>query len=225
MVAFISNGQIPRRFSKTLPFSWKKGRAVTAQVLRPCENVSYAICEQQRRRSACASAQSDQRLCCSLPRQNDTFCLYIRNFKILAGLCSWAGQFMSCLVGDSRRHIVSWRVSYASQTITESWWIRVICLAAEPALIETFTCIKRYVFVSRIWLFFIFLTVEGSLIQFYLKKKNSSRAFIGAGANVVILWAATWQNQQSVCAPSEDSDQSGHPPRLIRVFAMRLMGS
>ena len=28
----------------------------------------YAICEQQRRRSACTSAQSDQRLCCSLPR-------------------------------------------------------------------------------------------------------------------------------------------------------------
>ena len=25
--------------------------------------MSYAICEQQRRRSACASAQSDQRLC------------------------------------------------------------------------------------------------------------------------------------------------------------------
>ena len=33
---------------------------------RSCENVSYAICEPQRRRSACASAQSDQRLCCSL---------------------------------------------------------------------------------------------------------------------------------------------------------------
>ena len=28
----------------------------------------YAICEEQRRRSACASAQSDQRLYCSLPR-------------------------------------------------------------------------------------------------------------------------------------------------------------
>ena len=28
----------------------------------------YGVCEQQRRRSACASAQSDQRLCCSLPR-------------------------------------------------------------------------------------------------------------------------------------------------------------
>ena len=31
---------------------------------RSCENVSYAICEQQRCRSACASAQSDQHLCC-----------------------------------------------------------------------------------------------------------------------------------------------------------------
>ena len=27
----------------------------------------YAVCEQQRRRSACTSAQSDQHLCCSLP--------------------------------------------------------------------------------------------------------------------------------------------------------------
>ena len=38
-------------------------------------------------------------------------------------------------------------------------------------------------------------------------------------------WATTWQNQQNECAPSEDSDQPGHPPRLIRVFAVRLMGS
>ena len=67
--------------------------------------MSYAICEQQRRRSACASAQSDQPLCCSLLRQNDTSSLYIWNIKILAGRCSWAGQFVSCLVGDSRRHI------------------------------------------------------------------------------------------------------------------------
>ena len=39
------------------------------------------------------------------------------------------------------------------------------------------------------------------------------------------IWAATWQNQQSDSAPSEDSDQPGHPPSLIRVFAVRLMGS
>ena len=36
------------------------------------------------------------------------------------------------------------------------------------------------------------------------------------------IWAATWQNQQSECAPSEDSDQLGHPPSLIRVFAIRM---
>ena len=36
-----------------------------------------------------------------------------------------------------------------------------------------------------------------------------------------IKWAASWQNQQSDCAPSEDSDQPGHPPSLIRVFAVR----
>ena len=33
---------------------------------------------------------------------------------------------------------------------------------------------------------------------------------------------ATWQNQQSECAPSEDSGQPGHPPSLIRVFAVRM---
>ena len=39
------------------------------------------------------------------------------------------------------------------------------------------------------------------------------------------IWAATWQNQQSDCAPSEDSDQPGHPPSPIRVFAVRSKGS
>ena len=36
------------------------------------------------------------------------------------------------------------------------------------------------------------------------------------------IWAATWQNQQNGCAPSEDSDQPGHSPSLIRVFAVRM---
>ena len=29
------------------------------------------------------------------------------------------------------------------------------------------------------------------------------------------IWAASWQNQQNDCAPSEDSDQPGHLPSLI----------
>ena len=32
----------------------------------------------------------------------------------------------------------------------------------------------------------------------------------------------TWQNQQSDCAPSEDSDQPGYPPSLIKIFAVRM---
>ena len=35
-------------------------------------------------------------------------------------------------------------------------------------------------------------------------------------------WATTWQNQRSDCAPSEGSDQPGHPPSLIRIFAVRM---
>ena len=34
-------------------------------------------------------------------------------------------------------------------------------------------------------------------------------------------WAATWQNKQCGCAPSEDSDQPGHPP-VWSVFAPRM---
>ena len=40
-----------------------------------------------------------------------------------------------------------------------------------------------------------------------------------------IMWATTWQNQQNECAPSEDSYQPGHPPSLIRVFALRSVGN
>ena len=30
--------------------------------------------------------------------------------------------------------------------------------------------------------------------------------------NCIDIWAASWQNQQNDCAPSEGSDQPGHPP-------------
>ena len=37
-----------------------------------------------------------------------------------------------------------------------------------------------------------------------------------------VKWAMTWQNQQNECAPSKESDQPGHPPSLIRVFAVHM---
>ena len=62
--------------------------------------MSHVICEQQRRRSACASAQSDQRLCCSLPTFYNTSSFYIRNFKPLSSFCGSTGRFESTLVGN-----------------------------------------------------------------------------------------------------------------------------
>ena len=62
--------------------------ARSKQDARSCENVSYAICEQQRYRSACASAQSDQHHCCSLLRLYDMYTCSIQSFKILASFCS-----------------------------------------------------------------------------------------------------------------------------------------
>ena len=43
--------------------------------------------------------------------------------------------------------------------------------------------------------------------------------------HILNTWAATWQNQQSECLPSEDSDQPGHPPSLIRIFVIRMKKS
>ena len=37
-----------------------------------------------------------------------------------------------------------------------------------------------------------------------------------------IICDASWQNQRCGCASSEDSDQPGHPPSLIRVFPVRM---
>ena len=79
----------------------------------PWENVSYVICEQQRRKSACASAQSDQRLCCSLLRQYNISRFYSRNFKTPASFCGCAGRFVFGLVGNSRKHVLSCRGSFS----------------------------------------------------------------------------------------------------------------
>ena len=59
---------------------------------RSCENVSYSICEQQRCRLACASAQSDQHLWCSLPRWYSASSFYIWNVKTPAKLVAVAEQ-------------------------------------------------------------------------------------------------------------------------------------
>ena len=74
----------------------------------------YAICEQQRRRSACVSAQYDQHISCSLPRKYNISSFYIGNF-ILASFCSWADRF-EFTWPKSRRQVLSWRDSNKALT-------------------------------------------------------------------------------------------------------------
>ena len=56
--------------------------------------------------------------------------------------------------------------------------------------------------------------------SFIIQKKHDK-----SNLNYLNNWAATWQNQQNECEPCEDSDQPGHPPSLIRVFAVSSMSS
>ena len=71
---------------------------VTDQMSHVMTQPVFALCEQQRCRSACAAAQSDQRLCSSLPGKYYTSTCNSRNFKTLASLL--AGQFEYQLVAN-----------------------------------------------------------------------------------------------------------------------------
>ena len=72
----------------------------------------YAICEQQRRRSARASVQSDQCLSCSLPRQCNIFSFYICNFMSLA---KQTGLSHTWSKNPKTGFLVTWLISYTEQ--------------------------------------------------------------------------------------------------------------
>ena len=58
--------------------------------------------------------------------------------------------------------------------------------------------------------------------EMYSYSFTSGKTYLVIQTWRIVKWATTWQNQQSDCAPSEDSDHPGHPPSLIRVFAVRM---
>ena len=67
--------------------------------------------------------------------------------------------------------------------------------------------------------------VYGSLAKSGKKKKKQKKKNVKENSQMGrkrSVWVATWQNQQCGCAPNDDSDQPGHPPSLIRVFAVRM---
>ena len=66
---------------------------------------------------------------------------------------------------------------------------------------------------SKLWFNSYIVHVLGTSLQFWLYTAQN------IPTTDCIIWATTWQNQQNECAPSEDSDQPGHPPSLIRFFS------
>ena len=65
------------------------------------------------------SAQSDQRLCCSLLR---SFNIYIQNFKTLASPCSWAGLFdFSGSQTPKTGFLVTWLIYIIFWVLVREW--------------------------------------------------------------------------------------------------------
>ena len=79
---------------------------------------------------------------------------------------------------------------------------------------------RRTVTVILPWIscWWVFVSVENTL-HFIV----CSQSFIEIiSANKIIYEPPHDKTNKMACAPSEDSDQPGHPPRLIRVFVVRL---
>ena len=98
-----------------------------------------------------------------------------------------------------------------------TWSLVVRCLQNHPHFLTRSSYIPvRYVITSG--------TAEKKFVwgEMYSYSFTSGKTYLVIQTWRIVKWATTWQNQQSDCAPSEDSDQPGHPPSLIRVFAVRM---
>ena len=81
------------------------------------ENLFSGVCEQQRRRPACASAQSDQCLCCLVRGKYHIKTYSKRNFTILAiSVAEQAGLNLT-LSETLKTGFVAWR----SDSVV-AWW-------------------------------------------------------------------------------------------------------
>ena len=147
---------------------------------------AYAICDQQRYRSACASVQSDQHLCCSLPREYNISSFYICNFMTLSSFLSWADRFESYLVKNLEDRFSR---DEAQMGVFQNF-----------TLCSQMNCEQHVTICPHLWvckmlkrLFFLYLS----------------------GCLKLLVELPHDKTNKMTCVPSEDSDQPGHPPSLI----------
>ena len=105
-----------------------KGRPYSCKSSHPMSHVItpvYAICEQQRRRSACTSAQSDQRLCFScldsiipLVSVSEISSLYLASMAAQAGLClTWSQTPKTAFLVTRLKYNTGVRLSLMRKTV------------------------------------------------------------------------------------------------------------
>ena len=84
-------------------------------------------------------------------------------------------------------------------------------------LVVTFCLIlgSKQVVLRKLFFFVLILTPEDSEDLVFCMRTKRSKLFEPRHD----------KKKQNGCAPSEDSDQPGHPPSLIRVFAVCSMGA
>ena len=133
------------------------------------ENLSSGVCEQHRRRPACASAQSDQRLCYSLFEMYYMLTCYRWNFNFLASLCSWGDLFETRFVGNPEdrfsRVAVQMLSAYLASGIVTCWdradllallYVMLSCVLSRSHMVFWVRC-GIWLYVSLIFAFFFTL--------------------------------------------------------------------
>ena len=186
----------------------------------------YAICEKQRRRSACASAVWSAPLLVTAWIVYSTSTCYSRNFNPVASLSCWPGWFESYLVANPedrfsrvKAHISHTVLLLWSQVKFENIGIPHPLVTANwtPMDTETHFCHHLKLHQMSKW---------ATSWQNQHTDVRPAKTVISLGINPV--WSesslfAQWvaKDPSFLHGDSEDSDQTGRMPRLIWVFAGR----
>ena len=155
------------------------------------------LCNWGRLRSAWASAQSHQSLRCPIEEALGPWLLIEHQMKALIRLHGYPGWSESLLGTQVIFAFMLWLNSPIFQTLAMSWFI-------ESA--------KKYKLVGR--------SLEDLCDHNAAVARDLER-------HQVSLKVEPWHDKTNkmTCAPSKDSDQPGHSPSLMRVFALCSVGS
>ena len=116
-------------------------------------------------------------------------------------------------------------LSEASSSVCQQQRVWRDCTDAKPHLSLCWLPIDMYPFHNG-WLICLYWEHEIQNKEVFKDSlhymKHNFNIFIKKALLIKHIWAASWQNQQNDCAPSEDSDQTGRMPRPIWFFAVHM---